>query len=1557
MKDNIKLLSVIGVMILLFTSSPLYAQDTSVSGPTIVIQGRTEVYSVSGVSNLTSTTWSTSSNAQVVSGSTYSASIKFNSTGTGYVEAFSVDSFFGFYSTTLGVEVIADIPPNPGNPSVSNNNCGQATLTRSSNPPHGITWYWQGKNANGASTALGSGSTFIANQGSGTYYIRARNSSGNWSTGSGSVYVNINSGTIWYADSDGDSYGDASVTTVSCTQPIGYVSNDDDYDDSTINITNIAPQTFYQDNDGDGLGNFNSSVLYSIRPNGYVTNSDDCDDTNSAYTLPKIWYEDLDGDGLGDPNSPSGLVCVAPSGYVDDNTDNCPNQNDPTNQCGSTTSTDNNEGNYVYTRTYQEATNTPYDNLFSQDDRLIQQITYFDGLGRAIQQNAIGQSASKKDIVTPMEYDIFGRQVKQYLPYSTTEATGNYRVNALAEASAHYNTAKYDYTDNNYSETRFENSPLNRPLQQAAPGNPWAMGSGHEIQFEYLTNITDEVIYFDVVFDQNNTEFPQLKRDGSYIQGELSKVITKDENWSSGKDHTTEEFKDKQGRVVLKRTYDNEIAHDTYYVYDDFGNLSFVLPPKLSEEFAGLPVTFDRNTIARDSYTVGDFIDELGYQYKYDYRNRLIEKKIPGKGWEYIVYNKLDQPIMTQDPNLQAQGKWLFTKYDPFGRVAYTGIVLNSGDRTTVQAAADAAIKQYVTSSSSANTIGGAVIFYTQEGYPQLGANDEVFTANYYDDYRFTGHITFPLSTPSTAIQGQSVNLQVKGQATGALVRVLDSDDWIYSLTSYDNKLRPIYAASYNEALQTTDIVESVIDFLGRPLKTRSSHIKNGTTIVTLDNFSYDHAGRLISQTQCLGDENLGFACETGDPAPANPVLQSAINTSTITVGAESISLNDGFEVYASNDLSYTARIASVVTSNGTSPEELIVYNIYDELGRMDAKKVGGRVDPLGVTATNGLQTVNYTYNVRDWLTGINDVNNLGNDLFSFKIGYNDPTSGTALYNGNISQTHWKTANTDNSLKNYTYTYDALNRIKSGIDNTGNYNLSNITYDKMGNILSLQRQGHINADATLFGEMDDLVYTYDSGNKLTKVVDNGNATYGFKDGTNTNDDFEYDDNGNMVIDRNKGITSITYNHLNLPTHVVLPDGNIQYIYDAAGVKIKKIVNNTAVSSLTTTEYAGNYIYENDLLQFFNTAEGYIEPNGSSYDYIYQYKDHLGNIRLSYSDTDGNGSVNTSEIKEENNYYPFGLKHKGYNGNIVGRNHKYGFTGKEEQDELGLEWVDITARNYDPALGRWMNLDPLAELMRRHSPYNYAFDNPIYFMDPDGMMPQGGGCCGDGKKKPFSRFTPRTQTLDGDLLTLSVSLKAKFASIGTDVSLGKSAKAGFELSVAQGSATGTLNSSGELEGSGKVKILSARAGISIDGVGESNVNASVGEIQGKINSEDGFSGTVSILDVTGNATTKNGVTVSDGFTAVEGDMKTGEVNTGVVKGGSMQAVNSDNIGATFKKNEVGIVAKAGPARVTAKVNTKTFMQKVNNFLNGIGDLIFNGPKVSPSAEDLKDANIN
>ncbi|UOY06613.1 RHS repeat-associated core domain-containing protein [Muricauda sp. SCSIO 64092] len=459
------------------------------------------------------------------------------------------------------------------------------------------------------------------------------------------------------------------------------------------------------------------------------------------------------------------------------------------------------------------------------------------------------------------------------------------------------------------------------------------------------------------------------------------------------------------------------------------------------------------------------------------------------------------------------------------------------------------------------------------------------------------------------------------------------------------------------------------------------------------------------------------------------------------------------------------------------SHTETIVENGYDDLGRLVSKKVGG-----------GLQDVDYRYNVRGWLTDINDVGNTAK-LFNFRIGYNQGTN--PLYNGNISRTQWRTANSDDSsLKSYDYTYDALNRIISAADNTGKFNVFGIIYDKNGNIGKLKRLGWTVESPSLvlntgFGTMDDLVYTYDNGNKLTKVLDNGNDSHGFTDSSANNQDYWYDANGNMVRDLNKGIGTstvdgISYNHLNLPQEIKFDNNNnkkINYIYDALGTKMQKVANDNG--SLTTTDYAGNYIYENGTLQFFSHPEGYVNANGGGFEYVYQYKDHLGNVRLSYTDDPSNPGTPT--IIEENNYYPFGLKHKGYNSNVSSLGNsaaqRWKFGGKEFDEGHDLNTYDFGARNYDPWIGRWFNTDPLVQF---ESPYVYAGNDPVRYIDPTGMYStdewkkdngisdddlvtvyqaddsQGGDedCCGDDD--------------DGGIIgNLISSVKSFFSSIGSE----------------------------------------------------------------------------------------------------------------------------------------------------------------------------------------------
>jgi len=204
----------------------------------------------------------------------------------------------------------------------------------------------------------------------------------------------------------------------------------------------------------------------------------------------------------------------------------------------------------------------------------------------------------------------------------------------------------------------------------------------------------------------------------------------------------------------------------------------------------------------------------------------------------------------------------------------------------------------------------------------------------------------------------------------------------------------------------------------------------------------------------------------------------------------------------------------------------------------------------------------------------------------------------------------------------------------------------------------------------------------------------------------------------LLTDANKAIAAITYNHLNLPTQVTMSSGNISYIYDATGVKLEKVV--TEGTAITRTNYDGNYVYENDALQFFNQPEGYVEPNGSAYNCVYQYKDHLGNIRLSYKDISLT-STPSLQIVEENNYYPFGLEHKGYNNVVNGVANKYKlFQGLKLDDELGLNWYSFKYRNYDPAIARFFNVDSLADKYVYNGVYNFSENRVIDGNELEGL---------------------------------------------------------------------------------------------------------------------------------------------------------------------------------------------------------------------------------------------
>jgi len=209
----------------------------------------------------------------------------------------------------------------------------------------------------------------------------------------------------------------------------------------------------------------------------------------------------------------------------------------------------------------------------------------------------------------------------------------------------------------------------------------------------------------------------------------------------------------------------------------------------------------------------------------------------------------------------------------------------------------------------------------------------------------------------------------------------------------------------------------------------------------------------------------------------------------------------------------------------------------------------------------------------------------------------------------------------------------------------------------------------------------------------------------------------------MIRDQNEKITNIVDNILNLPSQISIPSkGIIRYYYDATGSKLqKRTLDNTISPSRTTvTNYIGVAVYQNDTLQFFGTPEGRVRANEDSTGWLYDYflKDHLGNTRMMITD-DYNVA---SPILEAYSYYPFGLQQKGIGLTQAGslHNFKNTFQKQELNEDLGVDLYEFRYRMDDPQIGRFWQIDPLADKYEYNSTYAFSEKKVISAMELEGL---------------------------------------------------------------------------------------------------------------------------------------------------------------------------------------------------------------------------------------------
>jgi RHS repeat-associated protein len=834
---------------------------------------------------------------------------------------------------------------------------------------------------------------------------------------------------------------------------------------------------------------------------------------------------------------------------------------------------------------------------------VMQTVKYFDGLGSPLQTVQVKGSPTLNDVVQPFTYDAFGREVKKYLPYTTTIADGSYKSDALTAAAgvaAFYNPSGTGTQLPNgspriatpFAETVFEASMLDRTVEQGAPGDPWQLSQGHTIKQAYLYNAADEVVYYPVTLQSGSTYKLTVGYGYAYGANLLTKTITKDENWQSsdGLAGTTATFKDKEDHVVLKRVYNQTGAGpvetlNTYYIYDDFGNLVFVLPPYTYGTGAALPP----GTYAQPTQQQ---LDDVGYQYHYDNKNRLIEKKLPGKGWEFMVYNRFDQLVMTQDALQRSHNDqdWLVTKYDKFGRVVVTGIfkdagsVANADKRVVIQGQAEAISPnpnwEVLTTNAGNGYINSAG---TYNNYPT--ALNTTLTVNYYDDY------TFPNAAALTA-QG-TVSSKTKGLLTGVRVYTTTGTASYLAENYYDDDGRLTQTLGEN-SVGGTDRVINNISFANELLGSTRTHTKpaQANTVIAMT-YTYDHMGRKIQTTESING--------------ATSIILSQLN--------------------------------------------------YNEVGQLKTKQLHS-----SNSGQSFINTSSYTYNERGWLSSINNPDAItSTTVFAETLAYNG--GSTPQYSGNIAAMSWQTmAPAGQGLyqqkQNYTYTYDKINRLlKAGYSdptpaNADKFN-EELTYDTRGNIATLKRKNNPAAGVYL----NNFTYAYtNSGNKLDGVDDNAGTA-------NQDGAYTYDINGNVLTDTHNQVTNINYNYLNLPDVVTRTPGNITYTYLANSEKLKKVsgaitrdyvdgieYNNGVIEFITTEEGraipSGNsYIYEYYLKDHLGNTRAAVRQDGS----ISQVQDYYafgldmnpGNIYT--ASPLNNYKYNGKEKQQETGLYDYGAR--------------------------------------------------------------------------------------------------------------------------------------------------------------------------------------------------------------------------------------------------------------------------------------------------------------------------
>lgn len=869
------------------------------------------------------------------------------------------------------------------------------------------------------------------------------------------------------------------------------------------------------------------------------------------------------------------------------------------------------------------------------------------------------------------------------------------------------NVHKYGAPDANYdviTKTQYDN--IGRVFKQF---EPISVINNHGNYFSgTFSNEFTQNLYFSDPLNRLQQTTPPVWQSTSYSYSTNQTVLTSPsgiiypayslmiQSMSDPDGKISEIYQDKIGRTVLTIQKQGSESSLTWTEYDDKNRPSKIFPPG--------SVFSPTNLI---------------FEFRYDGSDNMIFKKVPDSGAEEYRYNERNLQTAIRNPLLSTQNKWLVTHYDEYGRPVKRGFHHGTDPGTADLPVINTLLEEHFYDGFNGTTTNNNPIYKGKLKKSKIKILDDIAVNNTWIEHEYFYDIYGRVSTQT-----------VKNHLGG-------NESYMFSYDFADNIRSQTHNISGPNGVN--EVKKYTYDHQGRKIFSRLN--LNSTGEKTISQCNYNHKNLII-------EKNLGRFATTG----SHQYLQSIDYSYNAQSWLTSVNtLFDGILPCCYDPCEGIGTQFELNEDNLTDTDQAdlfgmrINYNTALPNSGIPASQNGNISSVEWRFAGQYNQTYSYKYDFLNRLTEARHGQTIQNshslqNHYNEKFEYDLRGNLTHLKRiGMVRQNHldpncFQPATIDSLFYFYTPGTNKYIQIidqvpcpdvitlPAVIDRDAHYAANQIIYVDNTKVDCLTDLKLTTGDDLII--KDSLNIFMNCGTPAFVHAHLGPCPPDkYSEGFNQqsiSDPYLYDSAGNLIYDPNKKLT-LYYNHLNLPYKISGDQQDevlMQYGADGTLLQRKYIKNNAEVSK---TDYLRGKELNNGLMESVYHEDGRAIKTSTGWLYEYWLKDHLGNTRVTFADSNNDGLLTGQERRSRTDYYSFGMEW--YNAQTLSDTispvNRYRYNGKEFLKDLDMKLLDYGARWYDPVVGRFLSVDPLAELGASKTPYHFTSNNPINRIDPDG----------------------------------------------------------------------------------------------------------------------------------------------------------------------------------------------------------------------------------------------